>query len=57
MMVETDCPYLAPQKYRGGTNEPSYVVEIAKQIANTKGKHFSEIAEITTKNAEEFFGI
>lgn len=57
MMVETDCPYLAPQKYRGGTNEPSYVVEVAKQIANTKGKQFSEIAEITTKNAEEFFGI
>jgi TatD DNase family protein len=57
IMVETDCPYLAPQKYRGGTNEPSYVVEIAKQIADTKGKQFSEIAGITTKNAEGFFGI
>lgn len=57
MMVETDCPYLAPQKYRGGTNEPSYVVEIAKQIANTKGRQFSEIEEVTTKNAQVFFGI
>jgi TatD DNase family protein len=57
MMVETDCPYLAPQKYRGGKNEPSYVVEVAKQIANTKGKPFSEIARVTTKNAQEFFGV
>lgn len=57
MMVETDCPYLAPQKHRGGTNEPSYVVEVAKQIAHTKGKPFSEIEEVTTKNAQEFFGV
>lgn len=57
IMVETDCPYLSPQKYRGGTNEPAYVVEVALQIAHTKGRPFSEIAEITTKNAEEFFGI
>ncbi len=57
MMVETDCPYLAPQKHRGGTNEPSYVVEVAKQIAHTKGKPLSEIEEVTTKNAQEFFGV
>lgn len=57
MMVETDCPFLAPQKYRGKTNEPAFVVEIANEIARLKNKPFSEIAEITTKNAEEFFGI
>jgi len=57
MMVETDCPYLSPQKYRGGTNEPSYVVEVALQISRTKNMSFSEVAALTTKNAEEFFGI
>jgi TatD DNase family protein len=57
MMVETDCPYLSPQKYRGGTNEPSYVVEVALQISRTKNMSFLEVAEVTTKNAEEFFGI
>ena len=57
MMVETDCPYLAPQKYRGGTNEPAYVVEVVREIANLKGKKFSEIAQVTSKNADEFFKI
>jgi TatD DNase family protein len=57
MMVETDCPFLAPQKYRGNTNEPAYVVEIAAEIAKIKNKDIKEIEEITTKNAEGFFGI
>lgn len=57
MMVETDCPYLAPQKYRGKTNEPAYVLEVANEIARIKNMPFSEVADITTKNAEEFFGL
>lgn len=57
MMIETDCPFLAPQKYRGKTNEPAYLTEIANEIARIKNKSFSEIAKITTKNAEDFFGI
>lgn len=57
MMIETDCPYLSPQKFRGNTNEPSYVLEVALEIARIKNMQFSEVAEITTKNAEEFFGI
>ncbi len=57
MMIETDCPYLSPQKFRGKTNEPSYILEVALEIARIKNVPFSEIAEITTKNAEEFFGI
>ena len=55
MMVETDCPFLAPQKYRGKTNEPAFVVEIANEIARIKNKSFSEIAEITSENANNFF--
>lgn len=53
--VETDCPYLAPQKYRGERNEPSYVNEVAKQIAAIRGIPFKEVDRISTKNAEEFF--
>ena len=55
IMIETDSPYLAPQKYRGQTNEPSYVVEVARQIAELRNMPLDEIAKITTKNAEEFF--
>jgi TatD DNase family protein len=54
-MIETDCPYLAPQKYRGGRNEPSYVVEVAKKIADIRGLSFNEVGRISTENALEFF--
>lgn len=57
MMVETDCPYLAPQKYRGGKNEPAYVVEVAKQIAQLKGVSYEDVTKITNKNAASFFKI
>ena len=38
IMVETDAPYLAPGKFRGKRNEPSYVVEVAKVLAETRGR-------------------
>ena len=55
-MVETDCPYLAPQAYRGKRNEPAYVVEVVKEIAKVKGHDFDEMAKIATRNTEAFFG-
>jgi len=55
IMIETDCPFLAPQAYRGKRNEPSYVVEVAKQIAEVKGLSLEEVAAQTTRNALEFF--
>ncbi|MCP3677078.1 MAG: YchF/TatD family DNA exonuclease [Deltaproteobacteria bacterium] len=57
MLVETDCPYLAPVPYRGKRNEPAYVVETAKRIAELKGLHLDDVARITTLNAQGFFGI
>lgn len=57
IMIETDCPFLAPQKQRGERNEPAFVVEVAKKIAEIKGVVLEEIAEVTTMNAERFFGI
>lgn len=56
-IVETDCPFLAPQKYRGQKNEPAFVVETAKYIAELRGQSLEEIAGLTTVNAEKFFNL
>jgi TatD DNase family protein len=55
LLVETDAPYLAPTPYRGKRNEPSYVVETAKVLAEVKGVPFDEIARVTTENARRCY--
>ena len=57
LMVETDAPYLAPVPHRGRRNEPMYVVEVAKTVAEVKGVSLAEVDQVTTKNAVEFFGL
>jgi TatD DNase family protein len=57
LLVETDCPFLAPQKFRGERCEPSFVVEVAKKIAELKNLPVEKIAAATTENAERLFGI
>lgn len=54
-MVETDCPYLAPQKYRGERNEPSYVAEVVAELATLRGLPVDEVARQSTENALKFF--
>jgi TatD DNase family protein len=56
-VIETDCPYLAPQAIRGKRNEPAYIVETASFLANLREESFEKLAEATTDNAERFFGI
>ncbi len=56
LLVETDAPYLAPVPYRGKRNEPSYVVETAKVLAETRGVSYDEIARQTTENFFRLFG-
>lgn len=56
-MVETDCPFLAPQSYRGKRNEPAYVAEVAKMIAEVKGISFEETEKVSTENSKRFFQI
>jgi len=55
LMLETDCPYLAPEPKRGKRNEPSFLVHIAKQVAEIKNMQLSELANATTKTATNFF--
>ena len=57
IMLETDSPYLTPAPHRGKRNEPSMVKIIAEKIAEIKNRPIEEVAKITTKNAEELFGI
>lgn len=55
LLVETDAPYLAPKRWRGKRNEPSYVVNTAEVLADTIGVGLAEVAEITTANAFRCF--
>lgn len=55
LLVETDAPYLAPVPYRGKRNEPAYVVEVAKCLAEIRGQAGEKIAKITTDNARRLF--
>ncbi len=57
LMLETDSPFLPPQSKRGQRNEPSYVVEAARELAAIKGLPMEVIAEITTGNTRRLFGI
>lgn len=57
IMVETDCPFLPPQKFRGKRNEPSFVVDVAEEIAFLKEKSLEEISDITTNNVKKFFNL
>jgi len=57
ILIETDAPYVAPIPYRGKRNEPAYVIEVAKKIANIKNLSLEEIKRQTFQNALRFFSI
>lgn len=56
LLVETDCPYLAPQPFRGQRNEPAYVRATAEKIAELKGLSLADVARITSRNCRQLFG-
>lgn len=56
-VVETDCPYLTPEPYRGKRNEPAYVREVLAKIAELKGITLEKAAELSTNNAKKLFGV
>ncbi|MEM6753429.1 MAG: TatD family hydrolase [Cyanobacteria bacterium P01_C01_bin.38] len=58
LLIETDCPFLAPVPKRGQKrNEPSYVRFVAEQVANLRGETLESIAQTTTQNACDLFGL
>jgi TatD DNase family protein len=57
LLVETDCPYLAPQPVRGKRNEPVYVSHTASVLAEVKGVSLDEVTAHTTRNARQLFGL
>lgn len=57
LLIETDCPYLAPMPFRGKRNEPAHVIKIAEKIAEIKGVSLEEVANKTTENGKKIFNI
>lgn len=55
LLIETDCPFLAPHPNRGKRNEPSYVTLVAEQVADIKGISLEELGKATTENAFRLF--
>ena len=56
-LVETDSPFLSPVPHRGKRNEPSYIKHVVERISDLRGESFSEIAQQTTQNARQLFGL
>jgi TatD DNase family protein len=57
IVLETDAPYLAPTPYRGKRNESAYITNVVDKLVDIFGLSFKEIAEITTQNSKDIFGI
>jgi len=57
LLLETDCPYLTPDPFRGKRNEPAYIVYTAKKVAEIKGLSWEEVATVTAQNTLDLFRI
>ena len=57
IVLETDAPYLAPIPFRGKRNESFYIIDIAKKLAELKQVSLKIVADITTENSKNIFGI
>lgn len=55
LVIETDCPYMAPTPYRGKRNEPIYTEEVAKKIAEIKGISYEEVVKVTNENTRKAY--
>lgn len=57
LILETDCPYLAPEPYRGKRNEPAYLLLVAQAVADLKNISVAEVRRVTSENVRELFGL
>lgn len=57
ILIETDSPWLAPVPYRGKTNQPAYVVDVARVIAELRGMDIEAVGEQTSENFRRLFGV
>ncbi len=57
LLIETDCPYLAPVPYRGKRNEPAFVIEVARTLAALRNLSVEEFGETVVRNFERFFAL
>ena len=57
IVLETDSPYLAPAPYRGKRNESAYIIKVLEKLSEIYGISLEEIANITTKNSKDIFGV
>lgn len=57
LLIETDCPFLAPIPYRGKRNEPAFVIETAKKLAELKQTSVEEIGRVTSGNFRRLFSL
>uniref|UniRef100_UPI00286E544C TatD family hydrolase n=1 Tax=Chamaesiphon sp. VAR_69_metabat_338 TaxID=2964704 RepID=UPI00286E544C len=55
LLIETDCPFLAPVPHRGKRNEPAFVAQVASFLATLRGESVESLAGFTTANARELF--
>jgi TatD DNase family protein len=57
LLIETDCPFLAPVPLRGRRNEPAFVVETARRLAELRATTVEEIGRATSENFSKLFGV
>ena len=57
IMLETDCPYMAPEPFRGKPSEPAHVAQIAECLAKIKGVSIGNVSEVTEATVSKFFGL
>ena len=55
IVLETDCPFMAPEPFRGKRNDPGYLYRMAEQLAQIRGLPVEEVTEITTQNAKRLY--